>query len=386
MPRGTDDAACAKRGHLLGRVDREMKKHEDKVRFSRLDPEKFGRTPSEPPKAERSTRFVEYLLFAVFAVLIVLAGFALYTSYSPAHKQVPNLVDEGIKQDRINLLLIGVAGDTHIGGGKDLADTVILASLKPSTKQVALISVPRDLYVRMGRFGKHRINLAHSLGNSSGYPGRGPGLLADTVSGVFGQPIHAFAKIDFAAFKEIVDSLGGIEIDVPHRIYDELFRDGFEAGRQTMNGDRALRYARYRYIRDATEGDNFGREMRQQQVIDAIRAKLQQQGPEDVLRLASTARALNKHTETNLSTNQLIWFYRTFRNTGKDKILKISLKPYMQYIRVRAIGEAGSAVQPWNEDYTLLQQIARDPFSGNVPPPPAKVAETSASAQAATVR
>jgi LCP family protein required for cell wall assembly len=359
-----------------------MKSPDSNARPSRLDPKKFGRTPGAPPQAEKTTKLVEYILFAVFGLLLVLGGIALYSSYSPSYRQVPNLVDEGIKQDRVNILLIGVGGDTHIGGGKDLADSVIIVSLKPSTRQAALISVPRDLYLPVGRYGKHRINLAHSLGNTNGYPGLGAGLLTDTLSDVFGQPIHAFARVDFAAFREIIDSLGGIEINVPHRIHDELFNDSFEPGAQRMSGERALRYTRYRYIRGVEgEGDNFGREVRQQQVIDAIRARLQQQGPQDVLKLASTARALSRHTETNLSTSQMLWLYRTFRSAGGDNIRKVSLKPYMQYIKIRfPPSEAGSAVQPWNGDYGPLKQIARDPFSTTPPPPPVKVAAHAAGA------
>lgn len=346
----------------------------EKPRFSRLDPEKFSKSAGEEPKAETSTRLVEYVLFAIFGILIILAAIALYTSYSPKHRLVPNLVDEGIKNDRVNMLLIGIGGDTHIGGGKDLADTVIYASLKPSTREVALISIPRDLYVRVGRFGRHRINLAHSLGDESGYPGAGPGLLVDTIAEIFAQPIHAFARVDFAAFKEIVDSLGGIEVNVPTRMYDELFKDTFEAGPQTMNGDRALRYARYRYIQ-GPEGDNYAREVRQQQVIDAIRTKIQRQGANDVLRIVQTARALSRHSETNLTTSQIVWLYRTFKNTDRNAIRNVSLKPYMQYIYIRFPGEAGSAVQPWNNDFTLLRQIARDPFAAKQPVPPVNVAQ-----------
>ena len=342
-------------------------------RFSRLDP-KFQRGPSEPPKAETTTRFIEYRLFAVVAVVLVLGGIALYTSFTPSFKQVPNLVDAGIKQDRINILLIGIGGDTHIGGGKDLADSIILASIKPSTREVALISIPRDMWVPVGRFGRHRVNLAHSLGNQSGYPGAGPGLLVDTLGAALGQPIHGFARIDFAAFKEIVDSLGGIEINVPSRMHDELFNDTFEAGPQKMNGDRALRYARYRYIK-GPEGDNFAREMRQQQVIDAIRAKLRLHGANDVLRLMNTARALTRHTETNLTTSQMVWMYRNFRDVGRKDIRNVSLKPYMQYIRVRQPGEAGSAVRPWNDDWTLVRRVAANPFAAQQPPAVTAVAQ-----------
>lgn len=342
-----------------------MKIPDDTTR-SRLDP-KFRKALSEPPRPAKSTKLAEWLLFAVFGTLIVLGGFALYTSFSPSHRLVPNFVEEGLKQDRLNILLIGIGGDTHTGGGQDLADSIILLTLQPSTRQAALISIPRDMWVPMGRYGRHRINLAHATGNQSGYPGAGPGLLVDTVSGAFAQPVHAFARIDFAAFRDIVDSLGGIEIDVPTRIHDELFNDTFEKGPQKMNGDRALRYARYRFIK-GTEGDNFARELRQQQVIDAIRARLREQGPADIIKLAQTARALSRNTETNLTTPQMVSLYRNFKDIDRSKIRNISLKPYMQYIRVRTPGEAGSAIRPWNDDWTLLQRIAANPFAPQPPP------------------
>ena len=162
----------------------------EKSRFSRLDPEKFSRPAGEEPKARTSTRLVEYLLFAVFGILIILAAIALYTSYSPKHRLVPNLVDDGIKKDRVNVLLIGIGGDTHIGGGKDLADTVIFASLKPSTQQVALISIPRDLYVET----------SVRTGRITGAYNDGPATLVQAVQEALALPIHHYVEIDFFGF------------------------------------------------------------------------------------------------------------------------------------------------------------------------------------------
>src|SRR5688500_8853694 len=165
-------------------------------RYSRINPEvsgTFAKRDAEPPRPARRTRAVEILLFATFGLFVVLAALSLWALYSPRWKEVPNRVEAGIEGDRINVLLIGIGGASHIGGGKDLADALILASFKPSTREVAMVSIPRDLYVEIGRYGTHRINEAHRIGNQTAYPGKGPKLTMDTVESVFGVPVHAFA-------------------------------------------------------------------------------------------------------------------------------------------------------------------------------------------------
>lgn len=332
--------------------------------FSRLSPEILDRSNrQEEIKANGRDRFVEYALFGVFGTLVLLAGLALYASYSPSFKEVPNLVEGGIEADQVNVLLIGVGGDAHVGGGKELGDSLILASFKPSTKQVAVISVPRDLYVRIGRYGKHRLNRAHMIGNQTGYPGGGPALTMATVGEIFGQPVHAFVRLDFAAFKRIIDDLGGIDLYVQRGFYDYLFRDRFDPGWQHMNGERALRFARYRYA-IGPEGDNYARELRQQQVIDAVRAKLQQRNPGDVIRLIQMLKTLSDHTDTNLTTPQMVWFYRTFREVERQNIRPVSLKPFMQKFELRSIADPGEAVRPRAGNYTELHILMGNIFKG----------------------
>lgn len=342
-----------------------MTQPENPSSISRLDPERSGqfrRLPEATPT--RRHKLLEWTLFGVLATLVTIAGLALYSAYSPSFKEVPNLVDEGIAGDRVNILLIGIGGDDHPGGGKDLADAILLVSLKPSTKQVAIVSVPRDLYVKIGRYGSHRINRAHSIGNQSGYPGAGAALTMATVSEVFDQPIHGFVRVDFRAFEKVIDDLGGVEIDVKTGFYDYLFNDRFHAGRQTMNGDRALRYARYRYI-IGEEGDNFAREMRQQQVIDAVRAKMRSQQPADVLRLLGAVKTVSTHTETNLSTSQIVWMYRNFKDVDREQVRQVSLKPYMEIFELRSIADSGEAVRPKSGDYDELRNLADDVFQSS---------------------
>lgn len=331
--------------------------------FSRLDPEASGkyRRPRHV-EVEKKHKVVEWLLFGVFGALVVLAVLALYSSYSPEYKVVPNHVAAGIESDRVNVLILGVGGEKHPGGGKDLADAIMLASFKPSTRQVAVVSIPRDLYVKVGRYGRHRINTAHAIGNQSGYPGGGPALTMDTVEQVVGMPVHAFVRLDFAAFERIIDDLGGVEIDVPRSFYDHLFRDRFEAGLQTMNGKRALQYARYRYI-DGPEGDNFARERRQQQVVTAVQQKLRSRSADDVFRMMKAMKTLSSHTDTNLTPKQMAWFYRTFHRVSDDDVRTVSLQPLMEPFQVRSIADAGEAIRPRAGDFREVHALSRAIFT-----------------------
>jgi LCP family protein required for cell wall assembly len=325
----------------------------------------FTRRPQETPKATRSQSFIEKGLFALFGVLLVLAAIAIYTSYDPKHRIVPNTLDAGLKQDRVNIVFIGIGGDSHPGGGKDLADSIMLLSLKPSTKQAAVVSIPRDLWVHIGGYGTHRINYAHAIGNESGYPGEGPGLLCDTVSSVFGQPVNAFVRIDFSAFEKIVDDLGGVDVYCQRGFYDYLFRDGFAQGWRHLDGKRALAYARYRYV-IGPEGDNFARELRQQQVINAVREKMQHVSPAAAMHVIQVATTLSKNTKTNLTTPQLVTLYRTFHDIQPQQVRHVSLKPFTELFEVTRLGEPGEAVRARTGDFRELQSVEKSIFaSGN---------------------
>jgi LCP family protein required for cell wall assembly len=334
------------------------------TRYNKLNPNgsgSFETRESETPKPSRSQSAIEYALFGVFAVLIALAAVALYTSYSPSHRRVPNRIAEGLKQDRVNILMIGIGGDNHPSHDK-LADSIMLVSLKPSTRQAAIVSVPRDLWVSIASHGTHRINYAHAIGEQSGYPGEGPGLLCDTVSDVFGQPIHGFVRVDFSAFEKIIDDLGGVDVYCQRSFYDFLFKDGFARGWHHLGGKRALAYARYRYV-IGPEGDNFARELRQQQVVNAVRTKMQSVSPQDAMHLMSALSTLSDATETNLTTAQMISLYSRFHGIDPNNIRHVSLKPLTTLFEVTRLAEPGMAVRPRTGDYSEFRAVARDIFS-----------------------
>ena len=306
---------------------------------------------------------VEYLLFGVLIVLFIAGGLALWSAFDPSFRDVPSSISEGFARDRINILLIGVGGDAHPQGYDALADAIILASLRPSTGEVALISIPRDLYVPVGRYGRHRINRAHAIGAESGFPGKGPGLLIQTVEAVVGQPIDGYVRLDFAAFVAVIDALGGVEVEIETAFHDFLFDDGFDAGTQVLDGDRALRYARYRYVQQGGEGDNFGRERRQQQILSALQARAREIGPTDAMRLMAAAPTVGRYTSTNLSSTEMLRLYRAVRATPAASVRRVSLQPWVEDVFIQRVFDGGEAVAPRGGSFEPIQKAVRDVFN-----------------------
>ena len=179
-------------------------------------------------------------------------------------------------RDRLNVLLLGIdrrGNDTST----ENTDTVIVLSLDPLNNTAAMLSIPRDTFVTIPGQGPDKINAAYAYGG----PQRGPEVARRTVENLLGIPIHSFALIDFDAFTKIVDSFGGVLIDVKRPLRDEEYPTadfGIErvqmlVGPQFLDGREALRYARSRH-----DSNDFSRARRQQDVLAGLRARLVQGG------------------------------------------------------------------------------------------------------------
>lgn len=176
---------------------------------------------------------------------------------------------------RVTVLVMGLDyRDWEEGDGAARTDTMILLTVDPVAKTAGMLNIPRDLWVNIPGFGYERINTAYRQGDIYNYPGGGPGLAIATVEQFLGVPIHFFAQIDFYAFERFIDELGGIEIDVPDEIKVDPLGPGntviLEPGKQILDGPVSLAYARARY----TDGGDFDRGQRQQQVILAMRDRI----------------------------------------------------------------------------------------------------------------
>jgi LCP family protein required for cell wall assembly len=176
---------------------------------------------------------------------------------------------------RLNLLIMGL--DQRAGSAlPGRADVIMIASVEPVTRKVSLLSIPRDLWVEIPGHGENRINSAYFYGEFDGAEGGGPGLMKRTIELNFGIDIDYYGTLDFQCFKQIIDILGGITVDVPEEIRDDQYPDdsyGYKriyipAGSQLMDGETTLQYVRARH-----ESSDFSRMRRQQQVLLAIRDK-----------------------------------------------------------------------------------------------------------------
>lgn len=173
-------------------------------------------------------------------------------------------------RDRLNVLLLGI--DTREESPETQnTDTVIVLSIEPTARSAAMLSIPRDTLVEIPGVGRDKVNAAYA---HAGDAKKGPELARRTVERFLGVPIHSYAVIDFAAFRQTVDSVGGALVDVRRPLRDEHYptpdfgieRIAFRAGPQLMDGEQALRYARSRH-----DSNDFSRARRQQTVLFALR-------------------------------------------------------------------------------------------------------------------
>lgn len=185
-------------------------------------------------------------------------------------------------------------------------DTVLLFNANPVDLTVSLFSIPRDLYIRVPGYGARRINAINVLGEQE-TTGGGPALVQAALAESFPVQPDRYVRLDFTAFVELVDALGGVTIDVPYEIVDPAYPtpDGgttevqFAAGVEHMDGARALAYARTRHA-----DDDYRRIERQQQVLRAVLAALAE--PENWPRLPELAQTFLAVVDTDLTVGDLL--------------------------------------------------------------------------------
>ena len=219
----------------------------------------------KPMKAKKSRHIERWIAIGIVVVVIGVAGFFGYKAYGISKRifaksdDKPSVFDQiklltnadsarikGEDEDRINILLIGAAASGFSGAG--LSDTNIIMSVKPSTQQVSMISIPRDLWVKIPGYGYNKLNAAHAFGERDNGLDGGPALEKQVIKNVTGLDIHYWARIDFNGFENVIDAVGGIDVPIEKGFYDFLHKQRFDAGVEHMNGKRALAYVRARYV------------------------------------------------------------------------------------------------------------------------------------------
>jgi LCP family protein required for cell wall assembly len=280
-----------------------------------------------------------------------------FSTIDPSGSQVLN---NG--QETVNFLLIG---SDRRPGGSFRTDTMVIAVLRPNDGQVSLISIPRDLWVSIPGWENQRINTAYQHGISVDYPGGGPGLLKDTILYNLGIRIDHTALVEFDGFRQIVDTLGGVDVPVAcsytdWRLIDPSYDPENEnnwalyttgPGVVHMDGDLALWYARSRQ-----KSNDFDRGRRQQEVLRALFTQGLQAGT--LKRIPELYNDLKNTVETDLNLVDLLQLA-----VYAPKMTNADIRSY--YIRPPLVSswitEGGAAVLLPNED--ALQQMLTEALS-----------------------
>jgi LCP family protein required for cell wall assembly len=271
----------------------------------------------------------------------------LFASPSPSQSPSPAAVTGAF-----TVLLLGSDDDSKFNSDHVLTQSMILVRVIPSTKQVTMLSLPRDLYVHLSTGGYGKIDGAYSYG--------GPGAAIATVEQDFGVHVDDYIWIGLLGLVKLIDAIGGIDVVTSHPVMDDYYpadiyggwpydyeRVAVLAGPQHLDGVHAMQYVRSRH------GDlqsDFGRSQRQQQVLMAIRQKANQVSPED---LPGMSKALTGELKTSIGLSRvagLLPLAASFDNP--DAIHQIVLLPPYTH----GGGPGGSINANWSLILPLVHQ------------------------------
>lgn len=287
---------------------------------------------------------------------------------------------KGEDRDRINILLLGVGGKNHDGAW--LTDTIMVASIEPKEKKVALLSIPRDLTIPIEGMGWRKINSVDSFAEQQN-PGSGGEATSQAVSHLLNIPIDYYFRVDFTGFQKIIDELGGVDVYVENTLDDYDYpvlgmEDAYpysaryehlhvDKGLQHMDGSLALKFARSRHG-VGSEGSDFARAKRQQKIIEAVKAKLLSMNvlfePRTVSNIISD---VNDNISTDLKIGEIVRLWDLLKDVQKENIINKVLDNSPNGLLVDGRGDDGAYIlTPRSGDFSEIQYLANNIF-GEVP-------------------
>lgn len=267
-----------------------------------------SRMYSNQRKKKKKQRIILSILIPVFTAILIAAVYGAHLVATISNQIDASFVEidrpEPVEkvnpiEQPVSFLFLGIDNDDDRQLGSTRADSIIYATLNPHTHEMNMLSIPRDTYVPIMRNGqmvrKDRINAAYAIGEES--------VMVQTIEEWLDVPIHYYATFNFTAFLDIIDELGGIEMDVPVSISEMDSNDRTDAihlekGLQTLDGEQALALARTRKL-----DDDVARGHRQQLIIEAIIAKALEF--QSVNRYTAIAETVGSNMRTNMRMSDM---------------------------------------------------------------------------------
>lgn len=282
--------------------------------MSSMNRQEYYKSKKAAMKKKRRKRLITWILLPT---LIIAAGIAVYAtslynkaesvmnkSYVPVHRDKPKVNSLG----NTSILFIGVDDSTKRQETSARSDALMVATFNKNDKSVKLLSIPRDSYVHIPEKDIYtKITHAHAYG--------GVKLTIETVQELLGIPIDYYVKMNFNAFIDVVNALGGVTVDVPYTFSEQDSHDNAKAitlqkGVQTLNGEQALAFARTRHM----DSDIY-RGGRQQELVKAILKKATE--AKSITNYSNVLEAIGKNMTTDLTFDQLK-SYASYLQTGKS--------------------------------------------------------------------
>lgn len=322
-----------------------------KFRFGKRKESKFDQGSKKRTSKKKK---VILTLVVIFSIVALVAGFLFLKGYitlkkvlsggggaAALMKNVDPSKLSGEGDGRVNILLLGRGGEGH--DGPDLTDTIILASIDPIANEASLVSIPRDLWVPVSNSGSMKINAAFATGKDNYLSSHkqltdqvkidadkaGFDTVESTISKVLGVPVHYHLMVDFSGFEQAVNNVGGVYLNAPDSVAEQMRINGkpyylnVKAGWQSMDGFKALAYARSRHT--SPRGD-FDRAERQRALIAALKDKIMSpstfSNPQKISNLLTT---FGNHVQTNFSVADMQRLYQINQKITPDKISSIGL-------------------------------------------------------------
>jgi len=327
-----------------------------------------------PPAVAKKRRLLAKVLAIGAALCLVVVGvlaFKIGVTFSVVSERVGSFLGitpselplaDPAEQNRVDVLLLGIRGEGDPYGGL-LTDMLLLVSVKTDTGEVALISIPRDIWIEIPLVNREaKINEAYQIGEQIEQRGGGLFLAKRAVEKVVGVNIDYAASIDFRAFQDFIDDvLGGIEFDVAKPLHETQQWGGIDfyvpAGRQAMDGETALYYVRSRF----TTSD-FDRARRQQEVLLAMSNKAKNLGI-----LQNPARALSlldlfgRHVRIDATAEDIVEGIKTARQIGDTITQRLVLDTASGLLYSSTI-QGSYVLLPQNGDFSPIQDRVRNIF------------------------